>query len=113
MDGIKVKSSRYADIIGLGSTNNNQNKLTEKNILIDESANNIISINGIEGNQYVGHRVILGNHPPTNSTHGIIGDIYQLKQDPQKQWRCIKFGYTKVNPEGNVVRTVDSQWAPQ
>lgn len=111
LDGIKIKSSKFANIIGLAAVNNN--KLIERNIVMDESANNITSIKGIEGNRYEGHRVIYGDNPPTNLTHGIIGDIYQLKGDPQSRWKCIKSGYAVVDSKGNFIKTVDSRWVSQ
>lgn len=106
IDGVIIKSKNYMHIGGYYAPN--LNRLEHKNINIDETANHLTSTYGLEGNQYVGHRVILGTNPPTPATHGLVGDIYRLK-DSSGQWVCKKAGYYNNRDK----KYINSEWQPQ
>jgi len=92
------KGGAYANIVGYKSTT--ENKLENRNIQIDELNNVIESAHGIEGNTYIGSRLILGENPPVSSTHCLINDIYRLKtpvSGEPHEWKCIDPGYS-TNP---------------
>ena len=92
IDGVRIEeASRYAMIV----THGPNNRFTHRNIEIDESANIIETRYGIAKNQYRGRRTILGDNPPTASTHGLPGDIYRLKTPVLGQtfeWICTQTG---------------------
>jgi len=108
LDGIKINSSAYAHIVGLGSSSTN--KLTQQNIVIDQANNYLASVYGLEGNQYVGNRNVSGTNPPTPATHGLIGDIYTINNEPSKRLICQKPGYARVDYAGNLINNVGSNW---
>ncbi len=110
LDGIVMKRGKYAHIGGYGPTTGgqaNQNRLEQRHIVIEEENNYISSSYGLEGNLYVGSRVIQGANPPTEFTHGLIGDIYQVKGSNTK-WICKKSGYVRRHNSGET--HIKSQW---
>lgn len=82
---------RYAVI----PTHGPKNRFTHRNVEIDESVNAIETRYGIVGNQYLGRRTVLGENPPTATTHGLAGDLYRLKTpmpDQPYEWLCTQTG---------------------
>ena len=110
LDNLTIKSNKYLEIAG--NTYKSDNTLTQRNMVMDESANYISSSNGLEGNKYFGNRVVKGTKAPASSTSALLGDIYQLKSDPTKKWQCVKAGYSRTDGSGNFRYTVASQWVP-
>ena len=106
INNVKIKSKKYMHITGYRKPT--PNRLEHLNVALDESANYLSSDYGLEGNQYVGHRVILGTAPPTPATHGLVGDLYRLKNSPS-EWVCMKAGYFNEKAK----RRIDSSWQPQ
>jgi hypothetical protein len=110
LGGIIIKRGRYAHIDGYGThmgMHSNQNKLEQRNIVIEEDNNYISSSYGLDGNQYIGYRVIKGTKPPSESTHGFVGDIFQLKGS-SLTWRCLKAGYVIKRDSKKI--PVKSRW---
>ena len=110
LNNLAINSNKYINITGLPTPSGN--KLTQRNIAINETANYITSTYGLEGNQYLGYRVIFGTAAPTSSTNALVGDIYQLKSDPSKKWQCIQAGYMRVDAYGKERYVVSSEWQP-
>ena len=82
---------RYAVI----PTHGPKNRFTHRNVEIDESVNLIETRYGIVGNQYLGRRTVLGEKPPTATTHRLVGDLYRLKTpipDRPYEWLCAQTG---------------------
>jgi Pectate lyase superfamily protein len=103
LDGVIIQSNKYMHIDGYPHPN--QNRLEHKNITIDEAANYLTSSYGLEGNRYVGRRLISGSKPPTGATHGLPGDIYRL-QGSQAEWVCTRAGYFNDRQK----KPVDAHW---
>jgi len=107
IDSVTIESERYIHINAI----NENNILTHGNVIVDETANYITTSYGLEGNQYIGHRVIMGTEQPTSLTHGLINDIYTLK-DPVPgetfEWKCINPGYFNIRSQS----TTYSVWEP-
>lgn len=107
IDGATIKTKKYMAIGGYPDKNH-PNRLEHKNLEMDESANYISSFYGLEGNQYAGHRVIWGSAPPTPATHGLVGDIYRLKDSPA-EWVCTKAGYYYEREKKQIM----AEWQPR
>ena len=110
LDNLTIKSNKYLEIKGNAYVSDNT--LTQRNMAMDESANYVSSVNGLEGNKYSGNRVIKGTKAPTSSTSALLGDIYQLESNPSKKWRCVDAGYYRTDGSGNLRNIVASQWVP-
>jgi hypothetical protein len=106
LNNLTIKSQKYMHITGYHEPM--PNRLEHLNVALDESANYLSSDHGLEGNQYVGHRVIWGANPPTSATHGLVGDRYRLKNSPS-EWGCTKAGYFNEKAQ----RRIDSSWQPR
>jgi hypothetical protein len=63
------------------------------NMFMDQAVNWISSYNYSMSVTVQGTRTVLGGTPPTASTDGLIGDVYQLKGDPSKRWHCTDNGF--------------------
>jgi hypothetical protein len=105
LEGIKIHSKRYMHIDGYPQPNDN--RLEHRQVIIPAAANFLSSTYGLEGNQYVGHRIIQGSQPPTSATHGLPGDIYQLL-DGSRRWRCTKAGYLKLRDGKETL--IEARW---
>ena len=84
-------AKRYAEI----PTHDSKNRIIHRNMVIDESINQIATRYGLTKNQYIGRRVIEGSEPPTAATHGLLGDVYRLKIPTPGQayeWICTRTG---------------------
>jgi hypothetical protein len=90
LERVIVQSRRYMHITGYPHPN--RNRLAQMGVQMAQSSNRISSTFGLEGNQYVGGRLIIGESPPTPLTHGLLGDRYRVL-DPPEEWVCTKPGY--------------------
>lgn len=90
IDNVRIEGTeRYAVI----PTHGPDHRFTHHNVLIDESVNRIETSYGIARNQYLGSRTILGEDPPTGTTHGLLGDVYRLKKPTRGrayEWLCTR-----------------------
>lgn len=102
IDGVAVKSKKYMHITGYDQPN--ENYLEHRNTVIPAESNLLSSTYGLEGNQYKGGRVIVGDKPPSAETHGLPGDIYRLKAG-SGEWVCTKAGYYNERSKGQVPAT--------
>jgi hypothetical protein len=100
---IRFSGDRYMHIGGY--TDSTENKINQKGIIIDQTNNFLTTDYGLEGNKYLGNRIIIGLEPPTIETHGLPGDIYRI-DDTSEEWICTKPGYFNRRSEKNV----DSEW---
>jgi hypothetical protein len=103
LERVIVQSRRYMHITGYPHPN--RNRLAQMGIEMAESANRISSTHGLEGNQYVGGRIIIGKSPPAPSTHGLVGDRYRIVDSPA-EWVCTRPGYYHVTSG----KDVEAQW---
>ena len=92
VDGISVDGAkRFAEI----PTHGEANRVTHRNVEIDESVNQVVTKYGIAKNTYLGRRVINGSQAPTAKTHGLKGDLFRLKTPVAGEpfeWICIRTG---------------------
>jgi hypothetical protein len=92
--------------IYIGGHNVTDNKLTFKNLTVNE-AQNYIYVGGHLSNVTIdSQRTILSENAPTSASHGFVGDVWQRSNG--EKWRCTKIGY--AYPWGTEVRHIPSEW---
>jgi hypothetical protein len=85
LDNIKFMNGKFARLY----PSHRDCTINYHNIVMDEKINWIQSFNWSMSVTLRGTRTIIGTDPPTSNTHGLIGDIYQLKADSNRKWQCI------------------------
>jgi hypothetical protein len=79
-------------------THTSDSRIRHEDVLIDEAQNRIGTDYGIAGNVYLGRRIILGSEPPTETTHGLVNDVYRLREPVPGavyEWACTASGTGK------------------
>jgi hypothetical protein len=91
LDNIHVHQGKYMKL-DLG---NSDNRLTDINVTLEEGVNWLESnVNSSYDKLTIsGFRTILGTEPPCPQTHGLPGDIYRLKSNPNLKWHCKSAGF--------------------
>jgi hypothetical protein len=92
LDGIDVAGESYAHI----NTFSAANRITHRNVLLDARQNSLTTDYGLAGNTFLGGRIIHGDDPPTEQTHGLLGDVFRVrstKPGESGDWQCLKTGH--------------------
>jgi hypothetical protein len=91
LDGIEVAGESYAHI----NTFNAENRITHRNVLLDARRNSLTTDYGLAGNTFLDGRLIHGDAPPTEQTHGLLGDVFRVRSSKPGEsgdWQCLKTG---------------------
>jgi len=92
IDNVRIEKSKVYAVI---PTHGPNNQFTHHNVLVDQAVNIIETRYGLTRNRYLGGRIVLGEKPPTDKTHGLVGDVYRLKTPTPGQtykWICTESG---------------------
>lgn len=91
LDGIELRGSSYAHV----NTFSAANRITHRDVILDAKQNVLSTDYGLAGNTWLGHRVIHGDAPPTDQTHGLLGDVFRVRSSTPNEsgdWHCTKTG---------------------
>jgi len=89
---VLVKNGKFARLYGTHP----DCKIVYKDMVMDAEVNWLSCFNAalsLSPPTLSGNRIIQGDNPPGPDTHGLVGDLYVLRTNPNQKWRCTKNGY--------------------